>query len=280
MRSNRLGQPRYGSVCLSLVLSAVLVLAQLSGTALADSGAANAAAKAKAEAATQKEPAPLSDEELLQELGGDYEQAEAQAVADPLEPVNRVMFQVNDTLYVYLFRPVAKGYAAVLPSRVRTGIDGVFYNVRYPGRLVNNLLQARFSRALKETGRFLVNTLWGLGGFFEPADTIEPLRSAPPKKDTGMTLASWGIGKGFYIVWPVLGPSTLRTTVGSVGDRFMDPLTYTEPWYLSTSLSVEERINAISLRLGEYEELKKAALDPYSAFRNAFIQFREAQIAK
>ena len=261
----------------------LLVLCLAAGLwAKPDAAWAEAASKeggAQAQTAAPAENA-ASDDALLRELGSDYEQAESSAASDPLEPVNRLMFTFNDTLYVYALRPVARGYAWALPKPVRTGIDGVFYNLRYPGRLVNNLLQARFVRALKETGRFLVNTCWGLLGFFEPADSVPGLQQAPPKKDTGMTLATWGLGEGFYIVWPVFGPSTARDSLGSVGDYFLDPLNYVEPWYVNTGISVEERINAISLRLGDYEELKKASLDPYTALRNAFRQHRRAQIEK
>ena len=97
----------------------------------------------------------------------------------------------------------------------------------------------------------------------------------PSAEDTGQTLGKWGLGPGFYIVWPVLGPSSLRDSVGKVGDYFLDPVNYVDPHTLATGLKVEEKVNSVSLRLGEYEDLKEASLDPYVAFKNAYYQYRQ-----
>ena len=219
-------------------------------------------------------------QDLFDELSNDYTVQEEQAVPDPLEPVNRFFFQVNDKLYFYLLKPVAQGYEAVLPEPVREGIGNVFYNIGYPGRLVNNVLQARFVRALQETGIFVVNTLFGFGGLMEPARESEALRPAPPEKDTGLTLGTWGLDHGCYLVLPVLGPASARDGVGRVGDSFLNPLTYVEPSLLSTGLKAGERVNALSFRLGEYEEIKAGSMDPYTAVKDGYLQYRDAELGK
>ncbi len=219
-------------------------------------------------------------DDLLQELGEDYGADETRRISDPLEPMNRVFFQVNDKLYLYLLKPVSSAYARVLPENFRDGLGNAFYNLRMPGRLVNNLLQGRPVRAAKEAGRFAINTLFGFGGLLEPAKGIGALASKPPEKDTGLTLATWGTPPGLYLIWPVLGPSSLRASLGKVGDHFLDPLSYVDPSLLGTGLKAGERINSLSFRLGEYEDLKESALDPYSALKDAYTQYRFNQIDK
>lgn len=221
-----------------------------------------------------------AQDDLLRELDEDYGVETRRRISDPLEPVNRVFFQVNDTLYFYLLKPVSTVYAQTLPESFRSGLGNAFYNLRMPGRLVNNLLQGRPVRAAREAGRFLINTLFGFGGLLEPANGIEALSPKPPEKDTGLTLGTWGASQGLYIVWPVLGPSSLRGTVGKVGDHFLDPLTYVDPSLLATGLKAGERVNSLSMRLGEYEDLKESALDPYSALKDAYTQYRSSQIEK
>ena len=223
-----------------------------------------------------------SEEDLLiQELSEDYGQAdEPRTVADPLEPLNRAFFQFNDAFYIYILDPAARGYAATIPEPWRVGFGNAFYNIRYPGRFVNNLLQGRFIGAFRETGRFIINTVFGFGGLLKPAKGVPALNPEPPEQDTGLTLGSWGIGQGFYIVWPFLGPSTARGTVGMVGDYFLDPLTYVDAELLSYSLQAGERLNWVSLRLGEYQDLKEGALDPYTALKDVYIQHRRSKLGE
>jgi phospholipid-binding lipoprotein MlaA len=226
-----------------------------------------------------QEDQQVSDE-LFEELSDDFAVQEKQAVPDPLEPVNRFFFQVNDKLYFYLLKPVAQGYKAVLPEPFRNGIGNAFTNIGYPGRFVNNVLQARLGRALQETGIFVVNTLFGFGGLLEPAKGIEALDPAPPEKDTGLTFGTWGLDHGCYLVLPVFGPSSIRDGVGRVGDYFLDPLNYVEPSLLSTGLKAGERVNDLSFRIGDYEDIKQGAMDPYTAVKDGYFQYRDAQLEK
>ncbi|RUA02577.1 MAG: VacJ family lipoprotein, partial [Deltaproteobacteria bacterium] len=100
----------------------------------------------------------------------------------------------------------------------------------------------------------------------------------PDREDLGQTLATYGIGNGFYLVLPIFGPSTLRDTVGLVGDFVFDPITYLHPWYVPLSIRAENITNDLSFRIGDYEALKSAALDPYLMLRSAYIQHRRKVI--
>jgi len=99
----------------------------------------------------------------------DMEEEEEVKIADPIEPFNRAMFVFNDRLYFWVLKPVAQKYSDIVPERARTGIDRFFENLKFPIRFVNNLLQANLSGAFSELGRFTVNTIWGIGGFLDPA---------------------------------------------------------------------------------------------------------------
>jgi len=197
-------------------------------------------------------------------------------IADPLAPLNRFWFHFNDKLYFWLLKPVAKGYRAVVPTPLRIGFKNFFNNLTAPIRIVNCLLQGKGRAGADEFTRFIINTGPGLFGFLDATQNIPALKSAD--EDLGQTLAVYGIGDGFYIVWPFLGPSTLRDTIGGLGDRFLNPLTYVQPAEAALGITAFRVINATSFRIGDYEALKDAALEPYDAFQNAYIQHRQKKI--
>jgi phospholipid-binding lipoprotein MlaA len=124
----------------------------------------------------------------------------------------------------------------------------------------------------------MLNSTVGVLGFGNPAAQHPDLN--PDSEDLGQTFGRYGIGNGFYIVWPVLGPSTLRDSVGKVGDWFLDPVNYVEPSLDRYLIKAGDKINATSLRIGEYEALKEAAIDPYTAFRDFYIQYRQEKVVK
>jgi phospholipid-binding lipoprotein MlaA len=203
--------------------------------------------------------------------------AEQVTIADPWEPFNRAMFTFNDRLYFWVLKPVAEGYSAVLPEPARVSVGNFFSNLRSPIRFANCLLQANFIGAATELFRFMLNSTIGLAGLFDPAggEEIGLLRQ---DEDFGQTLGSYGVGQGFYIVWPFLGPSSPRDTLGTVGDYFAYPISYLDPWYVWTAVRGYQAINDTSLSIGDYEAMKEAAIDPYLAIRNAYIQYRQKKV--
>jgi len=208
------------------------------------------------------------------EEADEYREEEPVAIADPLEGFNRAMFVFNDKLYFWVLKPVAQGYRDVVPEPARAGVDRFFNNVTFPVRFVSCLLQANFKGAASETGRFVVNTVWGLGGFLDPASN-EDIKLNRYDEDVGRAFGSYGIGHGFFVMWPFFGPSSLRDTVGMAGDYFLDPLSYVHPWYDGALIKGYDKVNATSLSIGDYEALKAAAIDPYIAIRNAYVQHRK-----
>lgn len=212
------------------------------------------------------------------------EAAKTQYAPDPLEPLNRAFFIFNDKLYFWLLKPASQVYGIFIPPGVRTCIRNGFDNLRFPSRFINNVLQGKFRAAGIETGRFLINSTFGFAGFFEAAGRDFGL-PPPPEEDTGQTLGFYGLKPGFYLVIPVLGPSSLRDGFGLAGDTFLNPLYYL-PYFTSLGMwdSVAIRagmtVNNASLRIGEYEDFKKAALDPYASMRQAYLQNRQNEILK
>lgn len=210
----------------------------------------------------------LPDEEMP--FFGDEE--ESARVADPIYYWNKGMYHFNDKLYFWVIKPAAKGYNKVVPEVIRRGVRNFFYNLRFPIRVVNCLLQGKGNEVGMEFGRFVVNTTVGVLGFGNPAKNYPELN--PPEEDTGQTFGKWGIGHGFYIVWPFLGPSSLRDSVGLVGDYFLHPVTYVEPVWVSSGIKVYEAFNDISFKIGDYESLIEGAIDPYVSIRDAYVQHR------
>ena len=225
-----------------------------------------------------EEPLLAPDENSPPEPAPSEEAAET--IADPIEPVNRAFFHFNDKLYFWVFKPVATGYKTIIPEDGRVGVRNFFSNFTTPVRLVNCLLQARFKGAGNETARFFINTTLGIAGVLDLAK--KAFKIEKQEADFGQTLGVWGMGPVLYIHWPILGPSTLRETVGYVGDTLLDVRTYLPSRFLIINVSAWalDKVNETSLTLGEYESLKKAALDPYIAMREAYFQYRQNKIKR
>jgi phospholipid-binding lipoprotein MlaA len=199
-------------------------------------------------------------------------------ITDPIEPWNRLMYHVNDGLYFWVLKPVAQGYKAVVPEPGRIGILNFFHNLTMPVRLVSCLLQGKGHSAGTELDRFAINTTVGVLGFGDPA--LDKWKIEPVTEDLGQTLAVYGIGNGFYVVWPLLGPSSARDSAGMAGDFFLNPVSYVKPAETAFGVSAVNITNKTSFHIGEYEDFKAAAIDPYIAMREAYIQYRSKQIKK
>ncbi len=197
-------------------------------------------------------------------------------VNDPLEPYNRAITEFNDKAYFYALKPVAKGYAKIVPETIRLSIDRCFKNLEFPIRFVNNVLQLKFKNAGIELTRFVINSSIGIAGFMDPAKKWFHLE--PKKEDFGQTLGYYHMGSVFHIVWPFIGPSNLRDTIGKAGDIFTQPASYLLDWWILLAARAFEKINYTSLHIGEYESMKKAAVDYYIFIRDSYEQMRIKQI--
>jgi len=206
------------------------------------------------------------------------EAVSSESLADPIEPVNRAFFHFNDKLYFWVLKPVATGYKAVFEEELRVCFRNFFSNLLAPVRVANCLLQGEFKGAGNEAARFGINTTLGFFGFVDQGKDHFDIDKQD--RDFGQTLGKWGAGPVFYINWPILGPSSLRDTAGFVGDTLMDPQTYLLTRPVSVGLRAFKTVNETSLSIGDYEAIKKAALDPYIAVRDGYYQYRQNKIKK
>ncbi|CAN0627779.1 phospholipid-binding lipoprotein MlaA [Burkholderia multivorans] len=191
---------------------------------------------------------------------------------DPLEPMNRVVFKVNDTIDTNIAVPIAKGYQKVTPSPIRTAISNFFSNLGDLGNIANNLLQLRITDATQDVMRMAMNSLFGVGGLFDIATA-----AGLPKhhQDFGLTLARWGVPSGPYLVLPIFGPSSFRDGVGRAVDVRFNLLNYIEP-AARNPMYIVQFVSARSDLLGATDLLQQAALDKYSFVRDAYVQQRKS----
>ncbi|SAK80020.1 lipoprotein [Caballeronia arationis] len=195
---------------------------------------------------------------------------------DPLESYNRTMFTINDKIDQVALKPVAKAYVWAIPEPVRNSVTNFFSNIGDVYIAANNLLQLNIADGVSDIVRVAMNTVFGVGGLFDVA-TIAKL----PKHqaDFGLTLGHYGVPPGPYLVLPLLGPSTVRDTGGTVVDYFGNPLTYVKPDSVSWALYGVNLIDVRANLLGASDVLSEAALDKYSFVRNAYLQRREYLIS-
>jgi len=263
-----------------LILSSFLALILSFGVFTAAIADTTLPADAPVVALTDTGEGDLYGEDLFD---GEYEEDEKNMVADPFYGFNYAMFYFNDFMYHNVFKPVATGYAWVVPAQPRRWVRNFFTNMLYPVRFVNNVLQGKFDAAYMETSMFIANTTWGFFGFGDFASTMK--RNWLPEKPTadglGQTLGKWGFGHGAYLVWPFIGPSSIRDSVGWVGDSYLDPLTYGEFSLIEFgAIRAYKNLNSLSLQLtgNEYEVMTEGAVDKYAAVRDAYIRFRAKKV--
>lgn len=245
------------------------------------SEAADAAGEEAAVAETDDEFVEEDEFDEFDEFEAEFEAA-TPTVNDPFEGYNRAMTVFNDKLYFWVLNPIASGYAYVVPEAPRRGVRNFFHNLLYPIRLVNNVLQLKFKNAGEETLRFVTNSTIGILGFWDPANKWFGLE--PHEEDFGQTLGYYGIGAGPHIVLPFFGPSNLRDSFSMYPDKYLDPVGQEEPIGQTDSYVMEygvrgyEAVNEASLRPGEYESIKKDAVDFYAFLRDGYEQMRIKQI--
>ncbi len=235
--------------------------------------------KAKEEQADEEDE---NDDEYDDEYDEDDEYAEegdVQLIPDPWIEMNRGLFTFNDKMYFWVLKPVARAYGFIIPEELRQAIRNAFYNIEFPVRFVNSLLQGKVVKAGDEFGQFFINTTVGCLGLLNPAANYPRLQ--PSREDFGQTLAVWGFDNGAFLTLPFFGPSSLRDGMGRLGDTLVNPIWFLfDDIWVSLAIRAGEAINGTSLRIGEYEALKEAALDPYIMIRNAYVQNRNKLIAE
>ena len=225
--------------------------------------------------ADEEESVDLGDE-FDEEFEDEFGEVSESQVFDPLSGYNRIMTNVNDKIYFWALKPAAKGYRYVVPEGMRRGIVRFFNNLLFPVRFINNVLQLKFKNAGEEILRFGLNTTVGILGFWDPAK--DSLGLEPHPEDFGQTLGRYGAGSGFHIVLPVLGPSNLRDLIGLVPDYFADPVSLVETDLDELGVRTFIEVNDTSLHIGEYESIKKDAVDLYPFLRDAYEQNRNKKI--
>ena len=232
------------------------------------------------------------EDEFEEDFDDEFGDPAEQEVFDPLSGYNRVMTSFNDGVYTYVLEPTARGYRWVIPDGGRRAVGRFFKNLLFPVRFVNNVLQVKFKHAGEETGRFLINSTIGLFGLFDPANSWFSLEEH--QEDFGQTLGSYGVGGGFHIVLPLLGPSNVRDSVSLYPNFLTDPTSskfavrkengdhvlYGNSELAPVGAKVVEVINDTSLHIGEYENLKKDAVDLYPFLREVYEQNRNRKIAE
>ena len=189
---------------------------------------------------------------------------------DPFEPINRVIFNFNDTLDRFIARPVGKGYNAVLPKPVREGVGNFFDNWTYPVTIVNGYLQGKFDQGTRDIGRFAINSTVGILGLLDVATRMGLEQN---KEDFGLTFARWGIGQGPYVVIPVIGPATARSGIGILANIQVNPVVQYRDTSVRDKMLILWFIETRAALIGP-DEVVQDAYDPYLFMRDAYLQNR------
>ena len=199
-------------------------------------------------------------------------------IYDPLEGINRAVFGFNNVADRVILEPVAKGYKK-LPPPIQSGVGNFINNLKLPLAAVNQLLQGQGKNAAESTGRFLVNSTIGILGLVDVADNIGLEQK---EEDFGQTLATWGVGDGFYIVLPLFGPSNVRDTTGMFMTMMTDPINaYAVNQGEAWAIPMRTAVNATDQRsqiIDEVNALRDNSVDYYASVRSSYYQNRKAAI--
>ncbi|HTT79521.1 MAG TPA: VacJ family lipoprotein [Stellaceae bacterium] len=211
--------------------------------------------------------------------GGPQPQLLDQSASDPLEDTNRAVFRFNNAFYHHVMFPIARAYRTALPPPIRRSLHDFLRNLNGPDIFANDLLQGRPKLAMTTFGRLVINTTFGMGGLFD----IATLTGIPyHTNDFGITLATWGVYSGPYLIVPVLGPANPRQLVGQVADSFGDPGDYvaTEHGYVWVAVvrDAVAGVDTASRNLDSLEDIEKTSLDYYATIRSLYWQRRAAEI--
>lgn len=210
--------------------------------------------------------------ENLDEFEAEFSQKE---VLDPLSGYNKFMTRFNVGFYRYVARPVSKAYVFVVPETPRTMARNFFSYLMTPVRFLGNVLSFKFSHAKDELKRFGYNTIFG---FFGLIDAASKAGVAKHPADFGTVLGSWGVGGGFHIVLPFLGPSNLRDTLSLPVSWYMNPTGYINPELLSYGIGTFSIMNELSFELDKIDEIYFNTPNLYPFLRDGYEKTREKMI--
>ncbi len=194
---------------------------------------------------------------------------------DPWEKWNRKVFSFNEALDEKLLKPVATGYSNIVPQPIRRGVDNFFANAADAWSAVNNLLQGKLNAGFEDLVRFGTNTVFGLGGVL---DIASEFGLDHHYEDFGQTLGVWGVGQGAYIVWPLLGPSSVRESFAMPLDRAVTPALVIRSGAVRTEITALQIVNTRAGLLGASKVLDDIALDKYTFVRDAYLQRRRSLV--
>ena len=213
------------------------------------------------------------EDDVFDEDGG----AEDEAIYDPIEPLNRLVWSFNEKLYDNVMDPVARGYSKVLPEPLRIVIKNFFSNLTEPISLISSAAQNNKEKVDRSIGRFLINSTLGIGGLLDPARKIFNIKKA--NEDFDQALGYHNVPTGAYIMLPIFGPTTTRGIVGKISQVFLTPEFVFGIDILKTAGARSgEMVNEISFNLGQKKELDSFALDSYTSLKDYYIQRRKALI--
>lgn len=191
--------------------------------------------------------------------------------ADPIEGLNRAIFTFNQGVDYVLIRPVAWGYREVVPQYGRDRMGNFFTNLGEPVNFVNAALQGDLNQAFTTFWRFLINSTIGIAGLYDQASYMG---LAYRNEDFGQTMGWYGAGEGFYLVLPILGPSSARDAIGMVADVFTSPLTYVEEESIPLGVAIAKGIHTRAAYLEITDNIDETAIDPYATYRSLYLQRR------
>jgi phospholipid-binding lipoprotein MlaA len=194
---------------------------------------------------------------------------------DPLEPLNRGVYQFNDAVDTAVLKPVATAYQKVTPSPVRTGVGNFFGNLGDLWSSVNAGLQLRPREATENLMRFSVNTVFGLAGVLDIASEMGIPRT---RLDFGQTMGFWGAPSGAYLVLPIFGSSSVRDGTGLLVDSYGDPVSGLDHVPTRNALTALRVVDTRAMYLRASSLLEDAALDKYSFTRDLYLNRRQSQI--
>lgn len=257
-----------------------MILATLlaSGSAHARSIVQNQPVTIAAEAPATGAPAPMQDTPTAQVApdGG----ATRRTPGDPHEKFNRSMFGIQQKFDRAVFRPVARGYATIIPKFIRSGLRNLLRHIREPIVFLHDVLQLKPKRAVRTLGRFALNTTAGIGGLFDVAKAAKL-----PHRNNGLgnTLARYGVGPGPYLFLPLVGPTQLRDLFGGGADGLIYPIAIGSPFNRTDYQVSTAAISGLDLRAESdagFKALLDGAADPYASLRSVYLQNRAAEIAE